>query len=37
MTEDLLTADNELLGDDLFVKPKRKRKILMLSDHPLTK
>lgn len=33
--EDLLTADNELLGEDLFIKPKKKRKILMLSDHPL--
>lgn len=35
MTESLLTVDNELLGDDLFIKPKKKKKILMLSDHPL--
>lgn len=35
MTESLLTVDNDLLGDDLFIKPKKKKKILMLSDHPL--
>lgn len=35
MTESLLTADNDLLGDDLFIKPQRKNKILFLSDHPL--
>lgn len=35
MVESLLTVDNELLGDDLFIKPKKKKKILMLSDHPL--
>lgn len=35
MTESLLEVDNELLGDDLFIKPQKKRKILFLSDHPL--
>jgi len=37
--EDLLTPDASLLdiddADDLFIKPVKKRKILMLSDHPL--
>lgn len=35
MTESLLEVDNDLLGDDLFIKPQKKRKILFLSDHPL--
>jgi len=35
MTEDLLTVDNDLLDDDLFIKPVKKKKVLMLSDHPL--
>lgn len=36
MNEPLLTTDDtSLLGDDLFVKPQKKHKILMLSDHPL--
>jgi len=34
MTEDLLTVDNKLL-DDLFIKPTKKKKVLLLSDHPL--
>lgn len=37
--ESLLTADAELFDDDddddLFIKPVKKHKILMLSDHPL--
>jgi hypothetical protein len=35
MTESLLATDNELLDDDLFIKPKKKYKVLCLSDHPL--
>lgn len=35
MTEDLLTVDSDLLMDDLFIKPIKKNKILMISDHPL--
>jgi glycosyltransferase involved in cell wall biosynthesis len=37
MTENLLETDDlDLLNDeDLFIIPKKKRKILMLSDHPL--
>lgn len=35
MTEPLLTADSDLLEDDLFIKPQKKNKILFLSDHPL--
>lgn len=35
-TEALLTTDDaSLLDDDLFVKPQKKHKVLMLSDHPL--
>lgn len=36
MTESLLTPNNDLLDmEDLFIKPKKKNKILFLSDHPL--
>lgn len=38
MTESLLVADPELFDDDdsdLFIKPAKKHKILMISDHPL--
>jgi hypothetical protein len=38
MTDSLLTAEPELFDDDdsdLFVKPVKKHKILMISDHPL--
>ena len=38
MTETLLTTDDQelLLNDeDLFIKPQKKNKILVLSDHPL--
>jgi hypothetical protein len=38
--DELLTSETDLLDDidnldDLFIKPKKKKKILMLSDHPL--
>ena len=37
MVESLLTTDSQLLDDDdLFIKPKKKYKVLMLSDHPLS-
>jgi glycosyltransferase involved in cell wall biosynthesis len=36
MTESLLVSDSELLSDeDFFIKPQKKYKVLMLSDHPL--
>lgn len=36
MTESLLTPNSDLLEiEDLFIKPKKKKKILFLSDHPL--
>jgi glycosyltransferase involved in cell wall biosynthesis len=38
MIDSLLTANNDLLkelGDDLFIRPQKKNKILFLSDHPL--